>query len=187
MKATKAGLVLLGCVLAAPASAALKIGDVAPDFSAPAVLGDKEFTFSLADALKRGPVVVYFYPKSFTRGCTIEAHEFAEAAASFTEAGASLIGISADTIATQKEFSIQECRNKFPVAADPTRSIIRGYDAAQSNAASSGEAVAERISYVVGPDGKILYAFSDRSPDKHVENTLAIVRQWRQTTPHDDR
>jgi peroxiredoxin Q/BCP len=182
MKATKAGLVLLGCVLAAPASAALKIGDAAPDFSAPAVLGDKEFTFSLSDALKRGPVVVYFYPKSFTRGCTIEAHEFAEAAQSFTEAGASLIGISADTIATQKEFSIQECRNKFPVAADPTLSIIRGYDAA-----SSADAVAERISYVIGPDGKILYAFSDRSPDKHVENTLAIVRQWRQAAPHDDR
>jgi peroxiredoxin Q/BCP len=182
MTGAKAGVVLLGCVLAAPAWAALKVGDAAPDFSAPAVLGDKEFTFSLSDALKRGPVVVYFYPKSFTRGCTIEAHEFAEATASFTEAGASLIGISADTIATQKDFSTQECRNKFPVAADPALSVIRAYDAV-----SSGDVVAERISYVIGPDGKILYAFSDRSPDKHVENTLSIVRQWHQATPHDHR
>jgi thioredoxin-dependent peroxiredoxin len=178
MKATTAGLVLLGCVLAAPASAALKVGDAAPDFSAPAVLGDKEFTFSLSEALKRGPVVVYFYPKAFTHGCTIEAHEFAEATASFTEAGASLIGISADTIETQKEFSLQECRSKFPVAADPNFSVIHAYDAAMF-----GNIAAKRISYVIAPDGKILYTFSDSSPDKHVENTLAIVRQWHQAAP----
>jgi len=172
-------LLLFGLCL--PAAAGLKIGDAAPDFTTQAAVGGKDFTFSLASALKRGPVVLYFYPKSFTRGCTIEAHEFAEAADSFAEAGATLIGMSKDTIETQKKFSTEECRDKFPVAADPEASVIRAYDAVRIAPTASGDTVSERISYVIAPDGKVIYAYSDSKPDKHIENTLAIVRSWHES------
>jgi peroxiredoxin len=158
----------------------LKLGDAAPDFTAPAAVGGKVFTFSLSDALKKGPVVLYFYPKSFTRGCTIEAHEFADAAASFEAAGATLIGMSKDTIETQQKFSTEECRDKFPVAADPDATVIRSYDALRATPSASGEITSDRISYVIGPDGKILYAYSDSKPDQHIENTLAVVQKWQQ-------
>ncbi len=167
-----------------PALAALKPGDAAPDFTAEAAVGGRDFTFSLADALKRGPVVLYFYPKSFTRGCTIEAHEFAEAAQSFADAGATLIGMSKDTIETQRKFSTEECRDKFPVAADPALTVIRSYDAVRATPIPSGETVADRISYVIAPDGKVLYSYADSAPDKHIENTLAVVKQWRDQHPH---
>jgi peroxiredoxin len=180
MTRTKAALFLAGlfAAMATPALAALKVGDAAPDFSAQVAVGGKDFTFSLSDALKRGPVVLYFYPKSFTSGCTAEAHAFAEAADQFTALGASLIGMSSDTIATQREFSTKECRDKFPVAADPDMSVIRAYDAVMVRMPAVG-GVSDRISYVIAPDGKILYAYSDMAPDKHVENTLAAVRQWK--------
>src|ERR1700730_18182974 len=119
---------LFGCVEATPSFAALKPGDAAPDFTAMAALGGEEFSFSLANALKKGPVVLYFFPKSFTPGCTAEAHEFAEAAASFTAGGATLIGMSADDIGTLHKFSTQECSAKFPVAADPDLKVIKAYD-----------------------------------------------------------
>jgi len=180
MRRLTAGFVLLGCLFTTPVWAALKLGDAAPDFTAQAAVGGKDFSFSLSEALKRGPVVLYFYPKSFTKGCTIEAHEFAEAAASFTESGATLIGMSRDTIETQRDFSTQECRDKFPVAADPDLAVIRAYDATSGRVTSSGEAISDRISYVIAPDGKVLYAYIDPKPDKHVENTLAVVRQWRE-------
>jgi peroxiredoxin len=169
----------MAAFVATPVWAALKTGDAAPDFSAQAAVGGKDFTFSLSDALKRGPVVLYFYPKSFTRGCTIEAHEFAEAADSLGELGATLIGLSSDSIETQREFSTKECRDKFPVVADPSLSVIRAYDAVRSRLAASGEILADRISYVISPEGNILYAYSDSAPEKHVQNTLAFVRQWR--------
>ena len=172
-----AGLFLGACLFAGPAAAALAVGDLAPDFSVPAALGGKEFRFSLSDALKRGPVVVYFYPKSFTRGCTIEAHEFAEAAADFSKAGASLIGVSADPIQTQLQFSTQECRNKFPIAADPGLGVIRAFDSVRAAGANASSSVADRISYVIETDGKVGYAYSDRAPEKHVENTLDFVRR----------
>jgi len=178
MKRLTIWLAVLGELLTTPVYAALKPGDPAPDFTAQAAIGGKDFTFSLADALKRGPVVLYFYPKSFTRGCTIEAHEFAEAAASFAEAGATLIGMSKDTIETQRDFSTQECRDKFPVAADPSLSVIRAYDAVRAGVTASGESMSDRISYVIAPDGKILYTYIDPKPDKHIENTLEVVRQW---------
>src|ERR1700761_9448970 len=101
-----------------PAEAALKVGQPAPDFTARATLGGKEFTFSLRQALKKGPVVVYFYPAAFTQGCTIEAHEFAAAMPDYRAAGASVIGVSHDDIATLDKFSTSECQSKFPVAAD---------------------------------------------------------------------
>ena len=110
--------------------AALKPGHAAPDFTVDAALGGKEFKFSLAEALKKGPVVLYFYPKSFTSVCTLEAHEFAENIENFAAAGASVIGLSGDKIAVQHDFSTKECRDKFPVGADPSFSVIKAYDAA---------------------------------------------------------
>ena len=165
---------VLGCALAVPAFAALKPGAVAPDFTAQAAVGGHEFTFSLAAALKKGPVVLYFFPKAFTKGCTAEAHEFADSADRFTAAGATLIGMSADDIGTLHKFSTQECSAKFPVAADPDLKVIRAYDSALIRVGSTD--IADRISYVIAPDGKIVYAYADRNPDKHVENTLAVVR-----------
>jgi peroxiredoxin len=164
------------------ANAALKVGDKAPDFVAQAAVGGKEFTFSLADALKKGPVVLYFYPKSFTKSCTIEAHAFADAAETFAASGASLIGMSADNIDIQKQFSTMECRDKFPVAADPDMRVIRAYDAVMASLPGKTD-IADRTSYVIGPDGKVLYAFTALAPDMHVENTLAVVQDWRKTHP----
>jgi peroxiredoxin len=177
------GLAAVALLLSAQAKAELKVGDKAPDFVAQAALGGKEFTFSLADALKKGPVVLYFYPKSFTKGCTVEAHEFADAAASFAKSGASLIGMSADDIKTQQEFSTMECRDKFPVAADPDLKVIRAYDSVMVRVPATAAGVADRTSYVIAPDHSVLYVYSALSPDKHVENTLAVVREWRRTHP----
>ena len=170
----------LGCVLSGPAFAALKPGDAAPNFAAPAAVGGKEFTFSLANALKKGPVVLYFFPKAFTKGCTAEAHDFAEAADRYAASGATLIGMSADNIGTLHQFSTQECSAKFPVAADPDLKIIRSYDTVLK--LSSGADVADRISYVIAPDGKIVYAYASRDPDKHVANTLAAVKKLQEKT-----
>lgn len=164
----------LASLFATSALAALKPGDAAPDFTAQATLGGKDFSFSLAEALRKGPVVLYFFPKAFTTGCTEEAHQFAEAAAQFTEAGATLIGMSGDDIDTLHKFSVQACSSKFPVAADPDLKVVRAYDSALVRVGSIG--FADRISYVIAPDGKIAYAYADRSPDKHVANTLAAVK-----------
>jgi thioredoxin-dependent peroxiredoxin len=170
---------VFGGLLTSPVWAALKPGDAAPDFTAQAAVGGKDFIFSLSDALKRGPVVLYFYPKSFTRGCTIEAHEFAEAAESFAQAGATLIGMSKDTIETQRKFSTEECRDKFPVAADPSLSVTRSYDAVRTSPTASEDTFSDRISYVISPDGRVIYSYTDSAPDKHIENTLAAVQKWR--------
>ena len=163
-------LMLLG--VATPAAAALKVGDTAPDFTAPATLGGKEFTYSLKAALKKGPVVVYFYPAAFTKGCTIEAHDFAAAMADYRAAGASVIGVSHDDIATLNKFSVSECQSKFPVAADRSRAIMKSYDAALGFLTP----YAERVSYVVGQDGRIVYAYRNLNPDRHVAGTLKAVR-----------
>ena len=165
------------------AMAALKPGDPAPDFSVDAARGGKVFAFSLAAALKKGPVVLYFYPKSFTSVCTIEAHQFAENIEKFTEAGASVIGLSSDRIDTQKEFSTMECRDKFPVGADPKATVIKAYDATFSRSPSHG-IFADRISYVIAPDGKILYAYTDPDADAHIQNALAAVRKWQHEQRH---
>jgi thioredoxin-dependent peroxiredoxin len=170
------GALILGCVLAAPAFAALKPGDAAPVFTAQAAVGGQEFTFSMADALKKGPVVLYFFPKAFTSGCTVEAHEFAEASEKFKAAGATLIGMSSDNIGTLHDFSNKECSAKFPVAADPELKVIRSYDSVMVNVPVVG-GVADRVSYVIAPDGKIAYAYQDAEPDKHVTNTLAVVEK----------
>jgi thioredoxin-dependent peroxiredoxin len=167
---------LLACIALLPALAfaELKPGDKAPDFSTQASLGGKVFSFSLAEALKQGPVVLYFYPAAFTAGCTIEAHNFAEAVDKFKEQHATVIGISTDNIDMLNKFSVSECRGKFAVAADPDASIAKSYDSVliwKSGWSS-------RTSYVITPDGKINYAYTAMSPDKHVENTLNAVRKY---------
>lgn len=163
--------------LAAPAGAALKPGAAAPDFTAQASLGGKEFTFTLAEALKHGPVVLYFYPAAFTKGCTIEAHDFAEAIDQYKALGATVIGVSHDDIKKLDAFSTSECRSKFAVAADPEEKVIKAYDAVLG----AHPEYADRISYVITPDGKVAYAYASMDPDKHVENTLAAVKAWRET------
>jgi peroxiredoxin Q/BCP len=160
--------------LAAPAIAALQEGAKAPDFTAQASLGGKEYSFSLADALKKGPVVLYFYPAAFTKGCTIEAHDFADAMPQYAALGATVIGVSHDKIDTLDRFSVSECRSKFPVAADPDETVIKSYDAALP----SHPEYANRTSYVIAPDHSILMTYTDMNPDKHVELTLAAVKKW---------
>jgi thioredoxin-dependent peroxiredoxin len=155
-----------------PAAAMLRVGQPAPDFTARATLGGKEFTFSLRQALQQGPVVVYFYPAAFTQGCTVEAHEFAAAMPDFKAAGASVIGVSADGIETLNKFSVSECQSKFPVASDADRSIMSRYDAKVPLLG-----FAKRTSYVIGQDGKLRFAYSDMDPEGHVSGTLAAVRQ----------
>ena len=164
----------LGLLGATPAMAALQPGAPAPDFAAPATLGTAVFNFSLADALKKGPVVLYFYPAAFTSGCTVEAHEFAEATARFEALGATVIGVSHDDIETLNRFSVAECRSKFAVAADADMGIAKSYDAVLWLMPGH----ADRTSYVIAPTGKVIYAYTALSPDKHVENTLAAVQQW---------
>jgi thioredoxin-dependent peroxiredoxin len=161
-------------LVAVAVRAALPGGTRAPDFSAPATLAGKEFNFSLAEALKKGPVVLYFYPAAFTPGCTTEAHDFAEATDRFQELGATVIGVSHDDIATLDRFSVSECRNKFAVAADTDGRITRAYDAVMP----SHPDYANRVSYVIAPSGAIIYSYTAMNPDKHVENTLAAVTKW---------
>jgi thioredoxin-dependent peroxiredoxin len=167
-------LALGGAVLAAPLYAALAPGAQAPVFTTQATLAGKPFTFSLADALKKGPVVLYFYPAAFTKGCTIEAHEFAEAVDEYKKYGATVIGVSHDNIDTLTKFSVSECRSKFPVAADADSKVIGAYDAGLPMHSS----MANRVSYVIAPDGKIIYEYTSLSPEKHVENTLKAVKDW---------
>jgi peroxiredoxin len=164
-------LPLLLALLATPAQAALKVGDAAPDFTAAATLGGKPFTFHLADALRHGPVIVYFYPAAFTEGCNIEAHNFAAAMPSYQALGASVIGVSADGIDVLNRFSVSECQNRFAVASDADRRIMQSYDAAEK-----GSTYAERISYLIGRDGKIAFVISDPDPDWHVEQTLKAAQ-----------
>lgn len=162
---------LAACIaFTAPALADLKAGTAAPDFTAQATQGGKRFTFRLTEALKKGPVVVYFYPAAFTSGCTIEAHDFAEAMPRFTALGATVIGISHDDIATLDKFSTSECQSKFPVASDADRRIMKAYDATMPVLS-----YASRTSYVIAPDGRIAYAYSDMAPEGHISNTLKAV------------
>lgn len=170
-----AGLALAGT----HALAALKVGDPTPVFSTEAALGGKVFTFSLAQALKKGPVVLYFYPKAFTSGCTEEAHNFAEATPQFNALGATVVGVSHDNIDTLKKFSVEACRNQFAVAADSDARIMKAYDAALWALPT----MADRISYVISPEGKVLYVYASLSPQGHVENTLQSVQRWHAAQP----
>jgi peroxiredoxin len=162
-----------------PAGAALQPGDAAPDFSAEAAIGGKPFSFKLADALAQGPVVLYFYPKAFTTGCTIEAHAFAEATPRFQALGATVIGVSSDDIETLKRFSVEACRNQFAVASDAESKTIRAYDAASTFSRS----MAGRISYVIAPNGRIAYTHESMAPESHITATLKAVEQLKQRAP----
>ncbi len=167
----------LACgLLAGPAAhAALDVGAPAPDFSAQASLGGNVFTFKLAEALKQGPVVLYFYPAAFTAGCTIEAHDFAEATDEYKSLGATVIGVSADDIDTLNKFSVSECRSKFAVAADGDGKIMKSYDAVLDARPDR----AQRVSYVITPDGRILYEYTNMNPEAHVSNTMRALREWK--------
>src|SRR5271168_2886238 len=161
-------------VLAAPLYAALSNGAQAPLFTTQATLAGQPFTFSLADALKKGPVVLYFYPAAFTKGCTVEAHDFADATDDFKALGATIIGVSHDNIDTLNRFSVSECRSKFGVAADPDESIIKSYDAVLA----AKPEYANRTSYVIAPDGHIIYEYTALDPSEHVKNTMAAVKAY---------
>ena len=163
------------CLLAAPLYAALRPGATAPDFTTQATLAGKPFKFALADALKKGPVVLYFYPAAFTPGCTVEAHDFAEATDRFKAMGATVIGVSHDDIDKLNKFSVTECRNKFAVASDADQSITKAYDAVLAQKPE----YANRTSYVIAPSGKIVYEYTALDPSKHVENTMAAVEKLR--------
>src|ERR1700751_2931189 len=187
--------VLLGLALAVlvslPMWAALKAGDKAPSFAARASLAGKEFTFLLEDALKKGPVVVYFYPSAYTKGCDLEAHTFAENKDKFDAAGATIIGVSADSIARLNQFSAdpEYCAGKFPVASDASQEIAKSYNLT-TTAIKPGQAdvrgvaidhdFIERTTFVIGKDGKIVTTLSSKddglAPDEHVKKSLAIVQ-----------
>ena len=175
---------------ASPAFAALKPGDTAPDFTAAGSLGGKDFKFSLKEALKKGPVVVYFYPSAYTGGCDLEAHTFAEQSDKFAAAGATIIGVSADDLTRLHQFSADPkfCAGKFPIASDESTKIAQSYNlnvtppragAKDVNQVDINHAFIERVTYVIGKDGKILAALSSKtdglSPDQHVEKSLEIV------------
>lgn len=166
---TAAAFAALGS-FATTASAELPLGEKAPAFSTKAALAGKEFGFALNAALAKGPVVLYFYPKAFTQGCTLEANAFAEAMPQFKAAGASVIGMSNDDIATLKRFSREECRDAFPVGVASTQ-IISAYDVAMG-----GSGLASRTSYVIGRDRRIVMVHSNADYRGHVEKTLAAVR-----------
>lgn len=172
--ATPLVVVGLALAMATPATAALKVGAKAPDFTTQGALAGAPFSFTLAKALKKGPVVVYFFPAAFTTGCTIEAHNFAEAAADYAKNGATLIGLTAGNVDKIAAFSKEECRNKFPVAA-ATPAMITGYDVPYK----AGASITSRTSYVIAPDGTIIYELTQNNPVGHVEATLQAVKDWR--------
>lgn len=164
-------LTLATSLAATPAWAALKVGDKAPDFTTTGAVGGKEFKLHLADQLKKGPVVLYFFPKAFTSGCTAEAHAFSESIGDFKKAGAQVIGMSADNVATLKDFSVKECRSAFPVAT-ATPETQKAYDVAW--AAHPG--ITTRTSYVIAKDGKVAMVHDDLDFSQHVAKTLAAVK-----------
>ena len=167
--------VLATLVALAPSAAfpALPVGAPAPDFTTGGALAGQPFRLSLREQLRHGPVVLYFYPRAFTQGCTLEAHAFSVAAADFRRMGARVIGMSADDYDALRRFSVEGCRNAFPVAtASPD--TIHAYDVRLRD----GVPMTNRTSYVIAPNGRIIYAYTDMDYRNHVANTLAAVRDW---------
>jgi peroxiredoxin Q/BCP len=170
-----AALTIVGAVaLASPAFAALKVGTPAPDFSAPAYLAGKPFTFKLADALKQGPVVVYFFPAAHTSGCNIEAHLFSQAIDQFKAQKTTVIGVTAGNVNELADFSkeTEHCSGKFAVAADPGAKIAKQYDALLT----LKPGWSDRTSYVIAPSGTIVHVYSNLNPKDHVNQTLKAVK-----------
>lgn len=164
----------IALLVATPAVAALSPGAKAPNFTTQGALAGKSFSLTLSNLLKKGPVVLYFFPAAFTPGCTAEAHEFAEKTAAFKQAGATVIGVAADKIEDLQRFSVEECRNKFAVAVG-TPAMIKGYDVVLPQL----KARSNRTSYVIAPNGQIVYAHSDMDYRNHVANTLKAVQTLR--------
>ena len=168
-------LALVGtAVVAMPSFAALKVGTQAPDFAAPAYLGGQPFTFKLADALKQGPVVVYFFPAPHTTGCNIEAHLFSQAIDQFKAEHATVIGVTAGNLDQLAAFSKEadHCSGKFPVAADQGATIAKEYDALLL----MRPGWSDRTSYVIAPSGRISFVYSSLDPSRHVHQTLDAVK-----------
>jgi peroxiredoxin len=159
-----------------PSLAALPEGAKAPDFKLNAALGGKPFNFSLRQALRKGPVVLYFFPAAFTQGCTIEAHMFAEATDNFKQLGATVVGVTAGAVERVAEFSKSECRDKFAVAADPGAKIASEYETVMK---LPNQTLSERTSFVIAPDGTILLSYTDMNPQEHIERTMTAVRAWK--------
>src|SRR5690348_9222565 len=178
----------ISAALCTPAFAALKAGDRAPDFAASASQAGKEFNFSLRDALKKGPVVVYFYPSAYTGGCDLEAHTFAQDKDQFTAAGATIIGVSEDSIPRLNQFSADPnyCAGRFPVASDPSGKIATSYGLSVSAGRAGMKDVRgvaidhgfiERATFVIGKDRKIVAGFS--SKEDHLSPMLTLKGRWR--------
>lgn len=168
-------------VAASPAAAKLADGAKAPDFSAPAYLAGNAFTYKLADSLKKGPVVLYFFPSAYTSGCNVEAHLFSEAVDEFKANGATVIGVTSGKLDRLAEFSkdTESCGGKFPVAADPGAAIAKRYDAPMSMNGMSMPGLSGRVSYVIAPDGSVIHAYDNLNPNDHVEQTLGAVKAWK--------
>lgn len=178
-------LTALAAAIAFPSAAPAELpqGARAPNFATQGALGGKPFAFNLRAALKKGPVVVYFYPKSFTQGCTLEARAFAEAMGQFKAAGASVIGLSVDSLATQLKFSSEECRGQFPVGV-ATPAIVRAYDVALTKPDGSATGVTRRTSYVISQEGRIRMVHSDMDWRHHVHMTLEAVQALHASHKH---
>ncbi len=161
--------------IATPALAALAVGAKAPDFTAQAAIKGKPFTYVLADALKKGPVVVYFFPKANTKTCDLEAHAFADKIDQFKAEGATVVGISRDDLPTLETFSTAKCADAFPVASDKDGKISAGFEAKLPVVPYDN-----RVSYVVAPDGTVIYQYTAMGESlQHADNTLAAVTAWR--------
>ena len=178
MTRTMFATMLIALQVSAGAHAALPVGAKAPDFTTQASLAGKAAPFSLRAALRNGPVVLYFYPAAFTQGCTVEAHDFAASTDEFHRLGASVIGMSADPVETLNRFSVEECRNKFAVGS-ATPATIAAYDVVLPVKPSRSN----RTSYVIAPDGRVIYTYSALDPAGHVKGTLEAVRKWRAAHP----
>lgn len=180
MKLLLAALIL---PFAMPAGAALAPGAKAPDFTAPGASAGQPFTVKLSAALKKGPVVLYFFPAAFTAGCNAEAHAFAEALPDFTKAGATVIGMTAGNVDQLAKFSSEHCAGKFAVAA-ASPEIIKGYDVLLKKPDGTATTITSRTSFVIAPDGRILFAHTDMSPADHIRMTLAAVQKYNQSKHH---
>ena len=161
---------ILAATLAVPASAALTVGTKAPDFMTTGAIAGKPFKLHLAEQLKKGPVVLFFFPKAFTAGCTAEANAFSTAAPAFKKAGAQVIGMSADDLPTLQKFSVTECRNAFPVAS-ASPATIKAYDVKLPMINMTN-----RTSYVIARDGRITMVHSEMGWKDHVAKSLAAVQ-----------
>lgn len=182
MRRTLASIGVLALLLAASvAEASLPVGAAAPAFATKGAKAGKEVGFDLKKALRRGPVVLYFYPKAFTKGCTLEAHAFAEATPDFEALGATVIGMSADDLPTLKRFSVEACRDKFMVAV-ATPQVVKAYDVALVRKGMP-EGMTDRVSYVIDRSGKIVFVHSDLDYRDHVKLTLAAVKGLSKTKP----